>query len=128
MSAERSEVEMKLELEILTKNGEPDLPRAADDLASFVATQAIGVLHAIQMGWITPDAGIWTLGRPRFWRPLAGRSPALDAIVEVLQQSDELSGLPSEALDRSLSTLLEQLRAALCTLPDPGSCVTWDLK
>lgn len=87
-----------------------------DELATVVGALALGTLDAIAHGVLPVEAAVWSLGAPRMWRPLQGRSPKLDQIVEVLRACDELSGIEEAApgeLPAEIARLAEALRAIL---------------
>ncbi len=58
----------------------------------FVLCLALGTLEAMKSGVWTPEAGIWTIGRPNFLDKLEELKVS-DETMNVLVQFDELSAL-----------------------------------
>ncbi len=89
---------------------------ADEHLPAFVASLAAGTLEAIRRGALDAAAGTRTLGAPRLWKPLAGKSPLLDRVAEVLARCDELDAtklLGPEPFAAELERLTARLMAVL---------------
>ena len=93
----------------------------------FVTYLALGTLEAIRAGTVPAQVGIWTLGRPLFWRPLeAALVP--QAVIDVLACCDELSALQQlapEAFEATVANLIARLHAALTGMENPAWLVDW---
>lgn len=74
------------------------------------------------------QVGIWTLGRPMFWRPLEGAALVPQAIIYILACGDELGTLQQvapEAFEATVAALIKGLHAALAEIENPAWLVNW---
>ena len=92
---------------------------------------ALGVLHSIQRGTLDAEAGIWTVGRPRFWRPLAEAGLLPTDAIEALGTFDEIDGLArlgtKKQVDSMIKGLIKRLENALDDVGGEGWDVTWEV-
>jgi hypothetical protein len=105
-----------------------DLLVAKGQLDAFVICLAIGTLQAIRSKTIPAEAGIWTLGPPRFWKPLAEHALISQGVLEVLQTCDELSAveiLRPDQFEDVVTELLNKLTTELKKVDDPVWQVEW---
>ena len=94
-----------------------NLEVSKEGLEAFALCLALGVLEAIRSNAWNPDAGIWTIGRPRF-KSLLEKSNFPKNVMAVIEQADELSAIHescgmdayAERLDQSISILTERLK------------------
>jgi hypothetical protein len=101
-----------------------------EGVEAFVICVAIGTLRSIERGALTEDAGIWCLGRPVFWEPLAKRGLISPEVAELLGACDELGAIrelageaaKNEAIAAALATLDTRLRA----IADPLWRAAWE--
>lgn len=96
-----------------------------DDLPAL----ALGILKAIRAGTVSPQVGIWTLGRPIIWEPLQQAKLVPQEIIDVLQQGDELSAIGTtearpHAFNATVGDLIERLHTDLKEMP----CQTWQVE
>jgi hypothetical protein len=98
----------------------------ATDQEAVVLCLALGTLEAIRGGNWPLEAGIWSLGRPAFWRPLAELYPQT-AII--LQEADELSALAKLAshatAETAINDMILAIRARLSALPEKCWNARW---
>lgn len=100
-----------------------------DDLPAFVAFLALGTLEAIRAGTVSPQIGIWALGRPITWEPLEVANLVPREIIDVLQQADELAALQKlspQTFESVVGDLIERLHAALRAMPNPTWRLAWE--
>jgi hypothetical protein len=102
-----------------------------EDLPAFLACLGIGTLHAIREGTVPPQVGIWTLGPPRMWEPLAEIPGVPGEIIAVFRVCDELSALQQLVPDQSLFTsfvteLITRLQVVLAQIDDPAWITQWN--
>jgi len=99
---------------------------AQSDREALVLCLTLGTLEAMRGRAWPLQAGIWTVGRPIFWQPLAEVD---EQIIKVLQSADELSALAAlcgdlaaeEALDRMIAVV----RLRLSVLPEKSWYAGW---
>ena len=98
---------------------------AKDGLESFVICPALGTLKSIRAGTLSPDVGIWTLGRPIFWNHLGEANLVSKELLSVLQSADELS-IPDVGLDREfVDALISKLEKRLERVAEPNWYAEW---
>ena len=99
---------------------------AQEDREAFVLCLALGTLEAMRGRAWPLEAGIWTLGRPAFWEPLAEVD---DAILKVFQTADELQALAmlvdDSAAGAQLDRMIAVVRARLAALPEKSWYARW---
>jgi len=93
---------------------------------AFVLCLTLGTLEAMRGGLWPLEAGIWTLGRPIFWEPLAD----VDHVaVKVLQSADELSAIAElcgqPAAEAELDRMIAVVRSRLVALPEKSWYAYW---
>ena len=96
---------------------------ADEQMAAFVTYLALGTLEAIRAGTVSAQVGIWTLGRPVFWRPLEVAALVPQAVIDVVACCDELSALQQlapEAFEATVGDLIARLHAALAGMENPS--------
>lgn len=89
-----------------------------NDLEAFSLCLILGTLEAMRSGAWSTEAGIWTLGRPIFWKPLAAAGVAKE-VIDVLEGADELKAIENlrgrkaveDVLDRSIAVVRSRLAA-----------------
>ncbi len=94
-----------------------NLQVSKEGLEAFALCLALGTLEAIRSKAWPPDAGIWTLGRPRF-KSLLEKSNFPEDVMAVIEQADELSAIQelsgmdaySKCLNQSITVLTERLK------------------
>src|SRR5579872_1329805 len=99
-----------------------------NDLPAFMAYLALGTLEAVRTGTVSPDVGIWTLGRPMTWEPLEDAKLVPQELIDVLRQGDELLALHNlapQTFDAVVSDLIERLHTVLGEMPNPSWRVEW---
>lgn len=79
----------------LTKNPLLHTDLDPETASTFFTFLAYGVLTAIQQGIVLPETGIWTLGRPHFWKALHHHPHIPTTVIEILQEADEWDALKS---------------------------------
>ena len=102
-----------------------------DNIGSFLSCLAIGTLEAMRRGTLSADAGIWSLGAPKVWEPLAKRSMISQGLVEVLEKSDELSAIQvllPDHYDAVLEEMISQLHDEFSKFSDPVWQLEWLLE
>ncbi|MBL8818558.1 MAG: hypothetical protein JNL58_21195 [Planctomyces sp.] len=98
-------------------NDNHNLEVSKEGLEAFVLCLALGTLEAIRSRAWNPDAGVWTIGRPRF-KSLLEKSNFPENVMAVIEQVDELSAIQkfdgvdaySKCLDQSIAVLTERLK------------------
>ena len=63
---------------------------AEENVEFYVATMVLGLLQGIKNKTVPPDIGIWSLGRPMFWKSLEKKKIISSELLTVLQTLDEL--------------------------------------
>lgn len=101
---------------------------SSNDLEALALCLTLGTLEAMRSGNWPSEAGIWTIGRPVFWQPLA--DAGVDgAIISVLQAADELSALEEllgrAAVDAELDRMISVVRLRLSALPNQSWYTRW---
>jgi hypothetical protein len=84
--------------------------------STFFTFLAYGVLTAIQKEVVSPETGIWTLGRPALWKALLHHPHIPPSVLEILQEADEwaaLKFLNSDAYQATLTRHLQTLESEL---------------
>jgi hypothetical protein len=98
------------------------------DRDALVLCLALGTLEAMRSGVWPLEAGIWTLGRPRFWEPLK-RGGVPEEVLDVLQAADELDALEGlsgrAAAEALLDRMLGVIRSHLEALPEKSWRARW---
>jgi len=87
----------------------------------FFLCLVIGTLSAIKARALSPDIGIWALGRPHLRETLAQFSDVPPPLLKALSVADEFSALDivnPEELGRLIDQLLDELEDALRQLPN----------
>ena len=97
----------------------------ASSLESFVGALLLGTLEAMRAGHWPLDAGIWTLGRPKFREPLE-RSNLPNSLLQVLHVADELSALEALAGRPAVDARLDQLIIDVRSQLESRACQFWD--
>ena len=98
------------------------------ELPAFLACLGLGTLVALQKGPLSAEVGVWTMGAPRVWEPLAKRNVVPQEVIEVFQQSDELAALQKLAPDsyeEELASLINKLIRALNEIEEPVWRLQW---
>ncbi len=98
---------------------------AKDGLESFVICLALGTLRSIRDGTLSPDVGIWTLGRPIFWSQLGEAKLVSKEVLSVLQSADELSTLDAELNREFVDGLISKLERRLERVAEPNWYAKW---
>jgi len=74
------------------------------------------------------EAGIWTLGRPIFWKRLAAAGVSQE-VIEAIQVSDELSAIEGlcgrPAAEEAIDKVIAVVRKRLAELPDRSWYAFW---
>lgn len=101
---------------------------AIADREAFVLCLALGTLEAMRGGAWPLEAGVWSLGRPAFWEPLASDVVAPE-VVAALRSADELSALAelggSSAAEAALDRMIAVVRSRLSALPEKCWYARW---
>lgn len=84
-----------------------------EDTDLYVASLALGLLEAMRTGDLPTSHGIWTLGRPVFWKVLEEKSLVAAPILKVVQTFDEIDA--AEELGLDVAELIERLMSELRT-------------
>lgn len=104
---------------------------SAEDTELLLVIIVYGVLKAIEGGFWNSDAGIWTIGRPKFWKPLIKNGLVSTDIVEIMQSADELSAIKllcgKDQLVEVLHQQLEVLESKLKALQETSFDLVWDM-
>lgn len=96
------------------------------DLAAFLACLGLGTLYAIRQGVLPPEAGIWTLGRPRVWDD----SGVPDEIAQVFSTAGELSAIKiviPNKFDAVVEDLIHRLEVVLASTGEQYWLAGWSL-
>jgi len=88
-----------------------------EGLEAFAICLVLGTLEAIRSKAWSPDAGAWTIGRPRF-KGLLENADFPEDVMAVIEQADELSAIRdlsgmeaySQCLDQSITVLTKRLK------------------
>ncbi|MCB0847804.1 MAG: hypothetical protein KDE26_31340 [Bacteroidetes bacterium] len=74
----------------------------------------LGLLEGIKSGVIPAEAGIWSLGRPRFWTELERNQLISGSLLQVIKTSDELDVIERTGdLAKVLDSLITQVKKSL---------------
>ena len=102
-----------------------NLTVARDSLTAVVLCLALGTLEAMKSGVWPLEAGIWTMGRPSFWKPLS-QVGLPEEVIGVLQSADELDAIQEmngrETAEVTLDQMICILRKYLEALPNKSWC------
>jgi len=99
----------------------------ASSLEAFTGTLLLGTLEAMRAGQWPLDAGIWTLGRPKFRDPLE-RAGLPERLLQVLGEADELSALAELAGRPAADARLDQLIAGVRVQLESTACQFWNTR
>jgi hypothetical protein len=100
---------------------------SSETFEPFVLCLALGTLEAIKSKIWTPDAGIWTIGRPNFLDELE-KMQVSEETLNILVEFDELAALESlspEDFAGKLLKLEEQIKARLSDFPQTFWQAKW---
>ncbi|WP_165251339.1 hypothetical protein [Paludisphaera soli] len=104
---------------------------AAVDREAFVLCLALGTLVAMRSDSWPLEAGIWTLGRPTFLRPVASGVVSPEVVAE-LEAVDELEALAKLAgrpvVDAALDQMMAAIRSRLSALKERPWRASWTHK
>ena len=77
---------------------------------------ALGTIEAMRSGSLPLESGIWTLGRPKFWKPLKKLGWSSE-VIKVFQTADELEAIGTFCgqgeIDQRLTEMADILRKHL---------------
>jgi hypothetical protein len=72
----------------------------------FILCLTLGTLRALKDGYLDPDAGIWSLGRPVFWQVLESEKLVSAEVLAILQSADELAALKTLAGEAAFQEII----------------------
>ncbi|MGV3608843.1 MAG: hypothetical protein ACO1RA_20735 [Planctomycetaceae bacterium] len=89
---------------------------------------ALGTLSAIRSGSWPAEAGIWTLARPGFIKPLKDAGLP-DEILAIFRTSDELQAIQElttiASCEAQLDSWIAMFQSRLATLPEKSWQLAW---
>ena len=98
-------------------------------LEPFVICLVLGTLTAIKDGSLTPDSGIWTFGRPNFWKHLEETQSVSQQVIEILKSADELDALNqlagNTAMIGVIDGMISNLKCELSKCSDQDWYAEW---
>ena len=91
-----------------------------ENIEFYVAIMALGLLQSIKTKAVSSDIGIWSLGRPRFWKILKKDKLISEELLSVVQTLDELNALEelSLNLDKEIDKLIDRINICLLKVND----------
>lgn len=100
------------------------------DCEAFSLCLALGTLEAMRSGVWPMEAGIWTLGRPVFWRPLKAMGIP-KSVLRVFRAADEIDAMEllggRDAAEKWISEFIDILKTRLAELPDRSWYARWQI-
>jgi len=121
---------MGIQSKDIVHDEELTLKISREGFESFVICLTLGTLRAIREGTLKPEAGIWTIGRPVFWRRLEKEDLLSPRVLQVLQTADEIDALYELAGSgkgiQMIDELIEILEDELKTQAQPLWRATWE--
>lgn len=87
-----------------------------EDAEFYVAILALGLLRSMRTGVIPLEHGIWSLGRPNFWKRLEDNKVVSEKLLNIVCQLDELDLQESISSTEKAYMCIDELENELLTI------------
>ena len=94
----------------------------------YISSLAIGILEGMKFGTVPFEVGIWSLGRPVFWKSFDKIDLLSDNLLNCLKTFDEIDAMKSASSRESALKMIEELLTSLRTCQKNSLLNSPDLK